>query len=321
MTNESIAEDRAYLGELNATVSAMNDPDAINDLLTEELLQYEFGDIVALDDFEVIAEELDEESGFMFTTYQSVGEVITLFSKYDETDKHSEMGIYRADGSTTKLDYSSLNDHRGVVMQHASDFYTNDSGEKQRDFALIYDDKSFIGEEYLDNETGLWKSESTRNNDPAVEVYSTKYENGIIHIDQYDTESNSVNVQLTNDIGTVKLDTDHSVQFGTYHNLRDGGGLQYMQYDENGNETGYERGADGDVDQDIYNGFNNPGDQGEVNDLLTQFQKQVTEISHWKALYYEHESTPRGVVMQINMGDATAKMIDYTNRLAELGAM
>lgn len=321
MTDESIAADKAYLGELNATVAAMNDSEAINTLLTEELLQYEFGDIVNLEDFEVIAEELDEESGFMFSTYQSGGEVVTIFSKYDETDKHSEMGIYRSDGSTTKLDYSSLNDERGVVMQHASEFYTNDSGEKQRDFALIYDDKSFKGEEYLDNETGLWKSESVRDDDGATEVYSTKFENGIIVIDQYNKNEGNVDVQVTNDIGTVMLNTNSSVQFATYQNEREGGALQYMQYDENGNETGYEKTFDENVDQDIYNGFNNPDDQGEINDLLTMFQRQVTEISHWKARYYENEGTPQGVVMQINMADATAKMIDYTNRLSELGAI
>ena len=318
LSQESIAADKTLLSEMNGAIKDLKGEDAVLDYLTEEALKYEFGKDTSLEDFTVLAENHDEESGFTFTTYQNGDQVITLFSKYDETDKHAELGIYRDDGSTTKFDYSGLNNNRGISLQHTSDFYTNDDGEKEREFALIYDDKSFTGRDYKDNETGLWQSESFKDQDDDTLYKTTTFNNGDILIDAYDTESTKlVNVQVTNDIGTVVMNTDASIRFVTGQNHRDDGNMQFLQYDENGNETGYAKTADKDMNKDIYQGSADTG--ADVNYLRSLFNKNLTEKSHLNArIGFEGEEAGYNFGLRLLLDNANARLIEITDQLAEL---
>ena len=144
-------------------LAGLSGEDPVMDYLTENAFKFEFGDDVSMDEFDIVSEELDEETGFMFRTYSNGEEELIIFSNYDDEDKHAELGIYRDDESTTKFDYSELNKtNRGVVMQHATDFYDNQNGEQEREFALIYEDRAFQGVDKLDRGTGLWTTESQK---------------------------------------------------------------------------------------------------------------------------------------------------------------
>lgn len=318
LSQENIKADKTLLSEMNGTIKGLKGQDAVLDYLTEEALKYEFGKDTSLEDFTLLAENHDETSGFTFTTYKNGDQTITLFSKYDETDKHAELGIYRDDGSTTKFDYSGLNNNRGISLQHTSDFYNNDDGEKEREFALIYDDKSFTGRDYKDNETGLWQSESFKDANDDTLYKTTTFNNGDILIDAYDTETTKlVNVQVTNDIGTVVMNTDASVRFTTGQNHRDDGNMQFLQYDENGKEIGYAKTADKDVNKDIYQGSADTGE--DVNYLRSLFNKYITEKSHLNArIGFEGEEAGYNFGLRLLLDNANSRLIEITDQLGEL---
>ncbi len=317
LSAENIAADKLMLGEMNQTIKGLKGEDALLGYLTEEALKYEFGENTSMEDFTVLAENYDESSGFTFTTYQNGEQTITLFSKYDETDKHAELGIYRDDGSTTKFDYSGFNNNRGISLQHTSDFYNNEEGEKEREFALIYDDKSFTGRDYKDNETGLWQSESYRDQSEDTLYRTTTFNNGDILIDAYNTDTEKlVNVQVTNDIGTVVMNTDASIRFTTGQNHRDDGNMQFLQYDENGVETGYAKKPDQDVDKDIYQGAAESGE--DVEYLRSLFNKYVTEKSNLNArIGLDNEDAGYNFGLRLLLDNANSRLIEITDQLAE----
>ena len=91
LSAENIAADKLMLGEMNQTIKGLKGEDALLGYLSEEALKYEFGENTSMEDFTVLAENYDESSGFTFTTYQNGEQTITLFSKYDEIDKHAEL--------------------------------------------------------------------------------------------------------------------------------------------------------------------------------------------------------------------------------------
>ncbi len=342
-SQESIANDQALLATMNQEVAALSGEDEVMGYLTDAAFKYEFGDDVNMDDFEIVSEELDEESGFMFTSYSNGDQEILIFSKYDEEDKHAELGIYREDESTTKLDYSELNKtERGVVMQHATDFYDNADGEKEREFALIYDDKAFKGIDREDADTGLWTTESQKIGEEQTNYSSVKFEDGTIMVEAYTADENRLKIQVTNDIGTAFMNTDQSVAFTTEgQNFRDNldenaldesevppGGMLYMNYDEEGNEIGYSENADSDVDGGIYNSLAQVDDDSQLGALQAEFNSLVTEVGHLTSRLYDHEDGDSAIltgapntVTQLLLSEAMAEMITVTNQIAELGGV
>lgn len=342
-SEESIANDQALLVTMNEEISSLSGEDKVMGYLTEAAFKYEFGDDVDMDSFEVISEELDEDSGFIFTSYSNGDQEILIFSKYDDEDKHAELGIYRDDESTTKLDYTELNKtERGVLMQHATDFYDNADGEKEREFALIYDDKAFKGTDREDSDTGLWTAESQKIGEERTNYSSVKFNDGTIMVQAYTADENKVEIQITNDIGTAFMNTDETVAFTTEgQNFRDNlnenrtddadvstGGMLYMNYDEAGNEVGYFADADPDVDGGIYNSLAQVEDDSQLGALQAEFNSLVTEVGNLTSRLYDHNDGDSAIltgapktVTQLLLSEAMAEMIAVTNQISELGGV
>ncbi|NQY79154.1 MAG: hypothetical protein HRT47_02460 [Candidatus Caenarcaniphilales bacterium] len=342
-SEESIANDQALLGTMNEEVATLSGEDEVMNYLTEAALKYEFGDDINMDDFEVLSEELDEDSGFMFTSYGNGDQEILIFSRYDDEDKHAELGIYRDDESTTKFDYSELNKtERGVVMQHATDFYDNEDGEKEREFALIYDDKAFKGTDREDTDTGLWTTESQKIGEEQTSYSSVKFNDGTIMVQAYTPDENKVEIQITNDIGTAFMNTDETVAFTTEgQNFRDNlndnitadadippGGMLYMNYDEQGNEVGYSANPDADMAVGIYENLVQVGDDSQLAALQEEFNSLVTEVGNLTTRLYDHEDGDSAIltgapntVTQLLLSEAMTEMITVTNQIAELGGV
>ena len=338
---ENIARDQELVTKMGEDLMTISGEDDTMDYLKTEAFKYEFGEDVDMTAFEILEENLDDATGFTFTKYGNGTDELTIFSKYDEEDEHAELGIYRDDDSTTKFDYSALNKtERGVLLQHTTDFYDNDKGEKEREFVLVYNDKYFEGTDRLDNETGLWTTESQKNGNEETDYSAVKLHDGSIMVQAYTADENNLEIQITNDIGTAFMNTSEQVEFTTEGtNFRDGqidgitepgqvpiGGMLYINYDGEGNETGYSSDPDADVNQGIYNSLAQNEPDSQVGALQAEYNQLVTEIGHLTSRLYDHNDGDSRIltgapatVTQVLLSEAMVELIGISAQIAEAG--
>ena len=112
------------------------------------------------------------------------------------------------------------------------------------------------------------------------------------------------------------MNTDASIRFTTGQNHRDDGNMQFLQYDENGVETGYAKKPDQDVDKDIYQGAAESGE--DINYLRSLFNKYVTEKSNLNArIGLDNEDEGYNFGLRLLLDNANSRLIEITDQLAE----